>query len=57
MYVFKFERAMSEQGWKVVGSHAASTSKVCMDARTVFASMPERPPAVLAVMNPGEGDQ
>ena len=42
--------AGSEQGWNVVESQPACGSKVWIDASTVFASMPERPPPVFAVM-------
>ena len=53
----RFESALSEHGWKVVASHPAAASKVWMEARTEFESLPERPPPVLEVMYPLLGFQ
>jgi hypothetical protein len=46
----RFARARSEHGWKVVASQPAAGSKVWIEARTVFESLPDRPPPVFAVM-------
>lgn len=48
----RFASALSLHGWNVAGSQPASGSKVWIDARTVFASIRERPlSAVFAAMN------
>ena len=56
-YIFKLANALSEQGWKVVASHPAAGSNVWIDAKALFASLPDRPPPVFEVMNPSDGFQ
>ena len=49
-YETKFANARSEHGWNVVESQPAVGSNVWMDASTVLASIPDRPPPVFAVI-------
>lgn len=56
-YTRRFDNARSEQGWNVLGSQPAEESKVWMLVKIVFASFPERPLFVLAVIELDDGFQ